>query len=61
MNNRVSVMWFTGSDSNMHLEVNPPLNIIQQHEKQAASLSWLSNIQSLRGFEFQQRTNFTWG
>lgn len=53
MNNCVAVMWFTGSDSNMHSEVNPPLNIIQQHEKQAASLSWLSNIQSLRGFEFQ--------
>lgn len=45
--------WFTESDSNMHSEVNPPLNIIQQHEKQACSLSWLSNIQNLRGFEFQ--------
>lgn len=53
MNNCMAVMWFKGSDSNMHSEANPPLNIIQQYEKQAVSLSWLSNIQNLREFAFQ--------
>lgn len=61
MNNLVPIMCLTGSNSNMHSEVNPPLHIIKQHEKQASSLSWLSNIRSLRRFEFPWRTNFTWG
>jgi len=61
MNNHVAVMRFTGSNSNIHSEANPPLSIIQQHEKQGAILNWLNNIQSLWAFELQRRTEFTWG